>query len=108
MPPPFGDNMDKNELYIKAGCYELENLRHIHHVQSFGKGLRFGLGMNKYACNICDITENSITFIKLTKPKYNKSIKGYEPFKKVEKFKKENISIDEVRELLHNALRVKI
>ena len=65
MPPPFGDNMDKNELYIKAGCYELENLRYIHHVQSFGKGLRFGLGMNKYACNICDITENSINKTKV-------------------------------------------
>ena len=46
--------------------------------------------------------------IQLTKPKYNNNIKGYEPFKKVEKFKKENISIDEVRELLYNTLRVKI
>lgn len=71
--------------------------------------LIFGLVRNKYSANVCHIqklNDNfSIIYYKVLKPKYNHSSNEFTPFEKKEKFRKDELSLEQVKSILTNSFK---
>ena len=101
--------MEREKLFIDINGPYLSMDKRIHTRQLVENGIQFGATRNKYGANLIRISgqEGSymITFIRYSRPKYNKITKQFEPYKHVVKYKEEGLTLNELREILNGALK---
>ena len=101
--------MNKEKLFIEINGPYLSMDKRIHTRQVTDEGIQFGATRNKYGANLIRISGQEdnyiITFIRYSKPKYNKITKQFEPYKHVVKYKEEGLTLYELREILNGAFK---
>ena len=97
------------ETLVKLDIPKFQASRRIHTAQIVDNVLTFGLTRNKYKSNVCHIqklNDNfSIIYYKVLKPKYNHISNEFTPFEKKEKFRKDELSLEQVKSILTNSFK---
>ena len=94
---------------VKLDIPKFQANRLIHTAQIVDDVLTFGLTRNKYKANVCHLKEiddsYSIIYYKVSKPKYDHKNNQFIPFMKEEKFRKDQLSLEEVKSILTNSFK---
>jgi hypothetical protein len=101
--------MEREKLFIDINGPYLSMDKRIHTRQVTDHGIQFGATRNKYGANLIRVEGNkdnyTITFIRYSRPKYNRQTKQFEPYKHVVKYKEEGLTLYELREILNGAFK---